>query len=104
MSNVCYHEACVYSGLMLWSSVFLREHNRVAGILKSHHPSWNDEQLFQTTKNIVIGIFNKIVVEEYVRLIVNSQLSFVYKPALLRNSKFQFQGSLSAEFNIGYRY
>ena len=97
------HRSIPKSGLMMWSSVWLREHNRVAGILHSHHPSWNDEQLFQTTRNVVNGIFNKILVEEYLRHVIRSQFSIVYKPTLLKGTEFQFQGRVTAEFNIGYR-
>ena len=88
---------------MLWTSVWLREHNRIAGLLQTHHPSWDDERLFQTTRNILNGIFNKILVEEYLRHVIRSQFSIVYKPTLLKGTEFQFQGRVTAEFNIGYR-
>uniref|UniRef100_A0A8D0GBI0 Prostaglandin G/H synthase 2 n=1 Tax=Sphenodon punctatus TaxID=8508 RepID=A0A8D0GBI0_SPHPU len=42
-------------GLMMYATIFLREHNRVCDILKQVHPEWDDEQLFQTTRLILIG-------------------------------------------------
>ncbi|MEQ2190171.1 Prostaglandin G/H synthase 1, partial [Goodea atripinnis] len=42
-------------GLGLYATLWLREHNRVCDILKAEHPTWDDEQLFQTTRLIVIG-------------------------------------------------
>lgn len=42
-------------GLMLFSTIWLREHNRVCDLLKEEHPTWDDEQLFQTTRLILIG-------------------------------------------------
>lgn len=33
----------------------LREHNHVCDILKEEHPEWEDEQLYQTAKNIIAG-------------------------------------------------
>lgn len=42
-------------GLMMYATIWLREHNRVCDILKRQHPEWDDEQLFQTTRLILIG-------------------------------------------------
>ena len=42
-------------GLFLYQTIWLREHNRVCGILKEEHPQWDDERLFQTAKLIIIG-------------------------------------------------
>lgn len=42
-------------GLGLYATLWLREHNRVCDILKAEHPTWDDEQLFQTARLIIIG-------------------------------------------------
>lgn len=42
-------------GLSMYATLWLREHNRVCDILKKEHPTWEDEQLFQTTRLIIIG-------------------------------------------------
>lgn len=42
-------------GLSLYATIWLREHNRVCDILKEEHPTWDDEQLFQTARLIIIG-------------------------------------------------
>lgn len=42
-------------GLTMYATLWLREHNRVCDILKAEHPTWDDEQLFQTTRLIIIG-------------------------------------------------
>lgn len=42
-------------GLGMYATLWLREHNRVCDILKAEHPTWDDEQLFQTTRLIIIG-------------------------------------------------
>lgn len=42
-------------GLMLYATLWLREHNRVCDLLKTEHPTWGDEQLFQTARLILIG-------------------------------------------------
>ena len=43
------------SGLFMYHSLWLREHNRVCSVLASEHPEWEDEQLFQTAKLILQG-------------------------------------------------
>lgn len=42
-------------GLMMYATIWLREHNRVCDVLKREHPEWDDEQLFQTSRLILIG-------------------------------------------------
>ena len=42
-------------GLSVYATIWLREHNRLCDILKEEHPTWDDEQLFQTARLIVIG-------------------------------------------------
>ena len=37
------------------NTIMLREHNRVCGVLKKEHPEWDDEQLFQTAKMVILG-------------------------------------------------
>ncbi len=45
-------------GLTMYATIWLREHNRVCDILKAEHPTWDDEQLFQTARLIIIGEFS----------------------------------------------
>ena len=45
----------VLIGLFMMNTIVLREHNRLCDILKQEHPEWDDEQLFQTSKNIIAG-------------------------------------------------
>ncbi|KAG8556234.1 hypothetical protein GDO81_017977 [Engystomops pustulosus] len=44
-------------GLMMYATIWLREHNRVCDILVQEHPEWDDEHLFQTARLILIGEF-----------------------------------------------
>lgn len=41
--------------LLYWTTLWLREHNRVADIMANEHPDWDDERVFQTTKLIILG-------------------------------------------------
>ena len=46
----------------MMNTLFLREHNRLAKIVESQNPGWDDEHVFQVVRNIVIVLFIKIVV------------------------------------------
>lgn len=43
------------SGLFIYATIWLREHNRVCDILQDEFPDWSDERLYQTAKIILIG-------------------------------------------------
>lgn len=51
--------------LTAWHTVFLRFHNIIAEEVAGLHPTWTDEQVFQYTRNIVIGVFVHIVYDEF---------------------------------------
>ena len=60
------HRANEQPGLLALHTLFLREHNRLCGELAIAHPSWNDEQLFQRARALVIGQLQAITINEYV--------------------------------------
>jgi prostaglandin-endoperoxide synthase 2 len=48
-------------------ALFLREYNRIAGVLAADKPDWDDERLFETSRMVMIVLLLKLVVEEYLR-------------------------------------
>ena len=53
------------SVLVSMHTMFVREHNRIAGDLASAHPDWTDEQLFQRAREINIAQYQSIIYNEY---------------------------------------
>ncbi|KAM9338027.1 prostaglandin G/H synthase 1-like [Symphorus nematophorus] len=91
-------------GLGMYATLWLREHNRVCDILKAEHPTWDDEQLFQTTRLIIIGETIKIVIEDYVQHLSGYLLQLKFDPTLLFNSQFQYSNRIALEFSQLYHW
>uniref|UniRef100_A0A8D3DP58 Prostaglandin G/H synthase 1 n=1 Tax=Scophthalmus maximus TaxID=52904 RepID=A0A8D3DP58_SCOMX len=91
-------------GLGMYATLWLREHNRVCDILKAEHPIWDDEQLFQTARLVIIGETIKIVIEEYVQHLSGYLLQLKFDPTLLFNSQFQYSNRIALEFSQLYHW
>jgi prostaglandin-endoperoxide synthase 2 len=90
-------------GFVMMSVLFLREHNRIAGLLQQEY-GWDDERLFQTTRNILTVILIKIVVEEYINHISPYHLKLLADPTRFRNPRWYRQNWMAIEFNLLYRW
>lgn len=91
-------------GLMMYATIWLREHNRVCDVLKQEHPEWDDERLFQTSRLILIGETIKIVIEDYVQHLSGYHFKLKFDPELLFNQQFQYQNRIASEFNTLYHW
>ncbi|GAA3816697.1 hypothetical protein GCM10022226_41700 [Sphaerisporangium flaviroseum] len=97
----------IHIGFTMLTVLFLREHNRVARLLAERHPRWDDERLFQTTRNILIVLLIKLVVEEYINHITPYHFRFTLDPrlsAMLGRAPWHRENWASAEFNLVYRW
>ncbi|XP_068609217.1 prostaglandin G/H synthase 1-like [Brachionichthys hirsutus] len=91
-------------GLGMYATLWLREHNRVCDILKAEHPTWDDEQLFQTSRLIIIGEIIRIVIEDYVQHLSGYLLRLKFDPTLLFSSQFQYGNRIALEFAQLYHW
>jgi Animal haem peroxidase len=91
-------------GNTVMNIVFLREHNRVAGILAEENPEWDDERIFQTARNIMIVMLLKLVVEEYIVHIGPFDFPIEAVPLIADEERWNRTNWCAVEFNLLYRW
>ncbi|MFI0445505.1 peroxidase family protein [Actinomadura sp. 6N118] len=97
-------------GNTIMNTVFLREHNRISGLLEEAHPEWRDhpegadQRLFETTRNIMIVLLLKLVVEEYIRHISPHDFPLELVPFVADGRRWNRSNWVAIEFNLLYRW
>jgi len=86
------------------NTLFLREHNRLAGEIEKSNPTWDDNRVFETARNIVIVVFIKIVVEEYINHIAPIPFHLRADPAVAWNAPWNKPNWITTEFSLLYRW
>ena len=92
------------TGFVLLNTLFLREHNRIAGLLAAEYRGWDDERLFQTARNIMIVLLIKLVIEEYINHITPYHFGLVADPVPFKNERWNRPNWMAVEFNLLYRW
>jgi prostaglandin-endoperoxide synthase 2 len=95
-----------HPGTIAVTTLLLREHNRICKRLSLRFPTWDDERLFQTARNIVTASCLKIIIEDYVKVLAD-KIDFLvsFKPSWLYNSKWVFaEKQIPIEYNLLYRW
>lgn len=96
--------ANVQIGYVMLNVLSLREHNRVCDLLRKNYPTWDDERLFQTARNIVMAEFLKIVLEDYINHITPYHFQFFTDPLAFTDEKWYRHNWMSVEFSLVYRW
>ncbi|CAH1389298.1 unnamed protein product [Nezara viridula] len=75
--NILKQNSLTYVFATLW----IREHNRVCDILAKIWPSWDDERLFDTARNIVTGELLVITLSEWYPVLMGYKTNLFYDPS-----------------------
>jgi prostaglandin-endoperoxide synthase 2 len=86
------------------NTLFLREHNRIAAELDRRNPGWDDERVFQTARNIVVVVFIKIVIEEYINHISSICFRLRADPRVVWGAGWNRPNWMTVEFSLLYRW
>lgn len=86
------------------NTLWLREHNRLAALLEGANPKWDDDRVFETARNVVIWMFIKVVVEEYINHINTSIYRFTANPEVAWEAEWNRPNWMTAEFSLLYRW
>ena len=86
------------------NAVFIREHNRICGMLAAAHPAWDDDRLFETARNINIVQALKLVIEEYINHLAGLPLRFRLDQKFAEKQGWYRANRIAIEFNLLYRW
>lgn len=87
----------------VFNTLFLREHNRLAGELAKAYSDWDDSRLFETARLINIRQILDIVVNDYIRHI-GGVFPFNLDRTFAESKRWYRTNRISIEFNLLYRW
>jgi len=91
-------------GNSIMNTLFMREHNRAAGIIAAAHPDWDDERVFQTTRNVVIVELLNIVISDYIVHIAPIDIKIEAVPGMAEREQWYRTNWMAVEFALLYRW
>jgi prostaglandin-endoperoxide synthase 2 len=86
------------------STVFIREHNRICGLLSQRHQDWDDDRLFQTARNVNTVLLLRIIIEEYINHISDVPVRFLFDNGFAERRNWYRSNRIMIEFNLLYRW
>ena len=91
------------TGLTAMHTLFVREHNRLAGEIAAAEPGWNDETIYQRARKIVGAQIQSITYNEFLPALMGSSApdigSLAYDPATDATISNEFAAAL---FRVGH--
>lgn len=62
-----------HTALTVMHTIWLREHNRIASTLRRNNAQLSSDQIFQTTRNIIIAMIQKITYKDYLPILLGDR-------------------------------
>jgi len=91
-------------GNAMLNTVFLRLHNKIAHEIAKENPDWDDDRVFETTRNTAIVILLNIVISDYIGHISPLNLPLKFQKELAEKETWYRRNRIHIEFNILYRW
>jgi prostaglandin-endoperoxide synthase 2 len=91
-------------GYAMINTLMMREHNRVARIIKSDNPTWSDDRIFWASRSVLIVVLIKVLIEDYIRHISPYKFVFKLDPQGFEHSSWHRPNWVAVEFNLLYRW
>ncbi len=86
------------------NTLFLREHNRLAGEIVALHPEWDSDRVFETARATTIVLFIKIVVEDYINHIAPLPFRLKADASVAWAASWNRPNWITTEFSLLYRW
>jgi Animal haem peroxidase len=97
----------IHYGLIMMSTLFLREHNRIARLIAEEHqddPEWDDDRVFETTRNTLTVVLLNVVIWDYINHITPIKFKLFAESGIGLKEKWYRPNWMSVEFNLLYRW
>ncbi len=86
------------------NTLLLREHNRLAAEIEGAHPDWDDTHVFETTRNAIIVMFIKVMIEDYINHISPLPFRLRTDPSIGWKAAWNKPNWITTEFSLLYRW
>ena len=91
-------------GQAAMNALWVREHNRTAGILARAHPDWDDERVFQAARCVTTVVLLNIVIGDYIVHIAPLPVPLEARPGMAERERWYRTNHIAVEFALLYRW
>ena len=91
-------------GYAALNTLFLRAHNTIADQIAENHTGLSKREVFHATRNVLIVLTIKLVIEKYINHITPWRFRFRFDPDGFQKVRWHRQNWMAVEFNLLYRW
>jgi prostaglandin-endoperoxide synthase 2 len=92
-------------GYSMFNTLFLRAHNKIAREIRTAQgDAWDDDRVFAASRNVLVVLMIKLIIEEYINHISPWAFQFKFDPTGFEREKWRRQNWMAVEFNLLYRW